>query len=589
MSTNSIAGANTTGGLSDGSRYLVHVPDPFRAAHDRDACPVALADLIPDATIEHVRQATYVLQSQWHSHGERDFTQWNGYSLGKMVAGPALRNAIQAVLCNYLACRELLARHPNISEIDMRNDPGIVPDIWQHESDRLGISHRLMVDQPNETALRTSPRRTVRQRVTRQLTRLQSLLHSRNLQPSGSSRPLVMLVASGSLTRRHTGFCARLDNSPNIDIACTSDVLSRRQRQSNDRRVTTEAAKHFAGLWDALEQELRRSDQLRDLTRGGHDYVIPVLRDAFLQRLPKVAAMVELAQATLSSTRPTLLIAEAQTGNEDYVWSCVAKSLEIPVVSMTNEQPTLPVGAYSYPPASDYVLMTSPLSRSWWLSKGYAEEAILPTRSRYLDAPKRQHRSAPEKAPGKAPHRFTTLCTVTRLSPDQLDVPVTHARKFVKTLLSLAQTRRDLHFIIKFHPGTARVEGRASFARQVSFVKQNAPPNVEIAPLHSDMSAYLQRADCLVCPSSSFTIFEALAHGVPCILAPPRSMILDQAPMFHAMKRHSRVADLEDIAAEIDAVRNDPEEVPTNWSEGIFFSDPDPSEVVEQLVERVRA
>ena len=32
-------------------------------------------------------------------------------------------------------------------------------------------------------------------------------------------------------------------------------------------------------------------------------------------------------------------------------------------------------------------------------------------------------------------------------------------------------------------------------------------------------------------------------------------MILDQAPLFHEMKNHSRVTDLENIAMEIDAMR----------------------------------
>jgi hypothetical protein len=565
-----------------GSRYLVHVPDPFRPAQGREARPVALVDLLTDATIEHVRQATYHLQSQWYCHGGRDFTQWNGYSLGRMVAGPVLRTALHGVLSNYLACCELLARDPNTTGIEVRHDPGIVPDIWRNASDRLGISYRLVVDQPNESALKTFRRRNLRQRLSRKLTRLQSLL--RNRQPlQAGPRPSVMLVTSGSLTLRHTGFCARLGSSPNVDVVRTSDVLPRSQRREINRRITAEAGKHFAGLWSGLQQELQRCDWLREATRGGHDYVIPIFRETFIQRLPKIAAMVELARATLSSTRPTLLVAEAQAGNDDYVWSSVAKSLEIPVVSMTNEQPTLPAGAYSFPPVSDYVLLMSPLSRPWWLSKGYREDAILPIRSRYLDAPKRERRGTREHTR----RRFVALCTVTRLSPEQLDVPVTHARKFVHTILAAARTQRDIQFIIKFHPGTPRLEGQASFARQVSLVKRHAPPNVQIAPLDSDVSSYLRRADCLVCSSSSFTIFEALAHGIPCILAPPRSKILDQVPLFHAMKTHSRVTDLENIAMDIDAVRSNAREVPASWSEGVFYSGPKPNDVVEQLVQKL--
>jgi glycosyltransferase involved in cell wall biosynthesis len=582
MSTNWTAGAIEPGWRPEGSRYLVHVPDPFRPGHGRDARPVALVDLLTDATIEHVRQATYQLQNQWYCHGGRDFTQWNGFSLGRMVTGPALRTALHGVLSNYLAFCELLARHPNTTGIDVRHDPGIVPDIWQYASDRLGISYRLVVDQPNEPAPKTFRRRTLRQRLTRKLTRLQSLLRGRHPLQAGS-RPLVMLVASGSLTLRHADFCARLDSSPNVDVIRTSDVLSRSQRRTISRRITTEAEEHFVESWDGLQQELQRCDWLREATRGGHDYVMPILRETFIQRLPEIAAMVELARTTLLSTRPTLLIAEAQSGNDDYVWSSVAKSLEIPVVSMTNEQPTLPIGAYSFPPVSDYVLSMSPLSRSWWLAKGYREDAILPIRSRYLEAPERKRRATRKKVP----HRLVALCTVTRLSPEQLDVPVTHARKFVKTILAAAQTQRDIQFIIKFHPGTPRLEGQASFASQVSLVKQHAPPNVQIAPLHSDMSSYLQRADCLVCSSSSFTIFEALAHGIPCILAPPRSKILDQAPLFHAMKTHSRVTDLENIAREIDAVRSNVREIPASWSEGVFYSDPEPSDVVEQLAQKL--
>jgi hypothetical protein len=344
-----------------------------------------------------------------------------------------------------------------------------------------------------------------------------------------------------------------------------------------------EAAKHFAGLWDELQQKLHRCDWLREATRDGLDYVIPILRESFKQRLPKVAATVELARATLSSTRPTLLVTEAQSGNDDYAWSSVATSLEIPVVSMTNEQPTLPVGAYSFPPASDYVLLMSPLSRPWWIAKGYGEDAILPIRSRYLEAPNPKRRATR----GTLPHRFVALCTVTRLSPEQLDVPVTHARKFVKAILATAQTQPEIQFIIKFHPGTPRLEGENSFARQVAFVKQHAPPNVQIAPLHSDISSYLQQADCLVCSSSSFTIFEALAHRIPCVLAPPKSNILDQAPLFHEMKRHSRVTDLENIAVEIEAVRSNTREVPASWSEGVFYSDPEPGGVVEELASKL--
>ena len=97
----------------------------------------------------------------------------------------------------------------------------------------------------------------------------------------------------------------------------------------------------------------------------------------------------------------------------------------------------------------------------------------------------------------------------------------------------------------------------------------------------------LRRADCLVCSSSSFTIFEALAQGIPCILAPPKSAILDQCPFFQVMKTHSRVTDLENIAAEIDAVKNDGNEIPASWSEGVLYSEPAPAEVVEQLALRL--
>jgi hypothetical protein len=141
--------------------------------------------------------------------------------------------------------------------------------------------------------------------------------------------------------------------------------------------------------------------------------------------------------------------------------------------------------------------------------------------------------------------------------------------------------------VLKFHPGTPRLEGEASFASQIAFVKEHSPPNVEVAPLDSNMSTYLQRADCLLCSSSSFTIFEAFAHGLPCILAPPRSAILDQCPFFQAMQTHSRVTNLENITAEIDAMRNNPNEAPENWHEGVFYSEPAPSEVVEQLALRL--
>jgi hypothetical protein len=580
---------NSTTNVTDraeGSRFLVHVPDPFTPAHHLDALPVALAELLTDENVEHVRQATYRLQNQWYCHGGRDFTDWNGYSLGKMVAGSVLRNALHGALSNYLACCELLARHPNIKRIDVRHDPGITPDIWQSKSDRLGINCRLVVD--GESALTTfrrrtfRQRRTLRQRLTRELTRLQSVLHRRRPLQLGS-RPLVMLASSGMLTRRHLGFCARLDNSPNVDVVRTKDILSNSHRRSIDRQITAEAAQHFAELWDELQKELRGCDWLREATQDGLDYVIPTLRETFIQRLPKVAATVELARATLSSIRPTLLVTEAQSGNDDFVWSSVAKSLQIPVVSMTNEQPTLPVGAYSFPPASDYVLLMSPLSRPWWVAKGYAEHAILPIRSRYLDAAKPKHRATPKTES----RRFVALCTVTRLSPEQLDVPVTHARKFVKAILATARSRPEIQFIIKFHPGTPRLEGEASFARQVSFVKQHASPNVQIAPLHSDLSSYLQNADCLVCSSSSFTIFEALAHGIPCVLAPPKSKILDQAPLFHEMKKHSRVTDLKNIAREIDAVTSSTREIPASWSEGVFYSDPEPGGVVEELATKL--
>jgi hypothetical protein len=223
-------------------------------------------------------------------------------------------------------------------------------------------------------------------------------------------------------------------------------------------------------------------------------------------------------------------------------------------------------------------LLTSPLSRSWWLRKGFGEDALLPARCRYLDTPKRERR---------ARDKFVALCAITRYDPVLMDVPVTHPRRVVQTILSVAHTRPDVQFIIKFHPGTPRLEGQASFACQLAFVKEHSPPNVEVAPLDSDLSSYLRRADCLVCSSSSFTIFEALAQQIPCILAPPRSATLDQSQFFDAMKTYSRVTDLENMAAEIDAVKNGGSEVPASWSEGLFYGQPAPSEVVEKLAQEL--
>lgn len=219
-------------------------------------------------------------------------------------------------------------------------------------------------------------------------------------------------------------------------------------------------------------------------------------------------------------------------------------------------------------------MLTSPLSRSWWLRKGFGEDALLPARCRYLDTPKRERR---------ARDKFVALCAITRYDPVLMDVPVTHPRRVVQTILSVAHTRPDVQFIIKFHPGTPRLEGQASFACQLAFVKEHSPPNVEVAPLDSDLSSYLRRADCLVCSSSSFTILEVLAQGTPCILAPLRSAILEQCPFFHAMKTHSRVTDLENIVGEIDAVMNNGDEIPASSSEGVFCSEPAPGDVVEQL------
>ena len=53
------------------------------------------------------------------------------------------------------------------------------------------------------------------------------------------------------------------------------------------------------------------------------------------------------------------------------------------------------------------------------------------------------------------------------------------------------------------------------------------------------------------------------------------------------MKTHSRVTDLENIAMEIDAVRSNVREIPARWSEGVFYSDPEPSDVVEQLAQKL--
>jgi hypothetical protein len=549
-------------------RCLVHVPDPFRSLDGRHSMPIALSDLLTDATIEDVRKTAYVVQNKWYLHGGRDFSQWNGFSLGKMVAGPALRNELHRALSNYGAyCRQLEQR-PGTKDIDVRHDPGIVPKVWQHESTRRGINFRLVADEPNLVAAQPRRRYSLRERFGRVLTRVLSRLKSPSSIDRGA-RPLAMLV-DGSLNR-HTELCAALDSSQQIDTVRTREVLAARQRKRVGRRTSESARTHFAELWNSLQRELQRCDLLGEALGGGREHVLPILRETFLHRLPSVTGMIETARTTLESCRPTLLLAEAQPGNDNYVWSCVARSLGIPVVSITNEVWGLPMHAYGFPPTSDYVLLTSPLSRSWWIAKGFSEDDILPARCRYLDTPKRErHRR----------DRFTVLCTVTRYGPELLDVPVTHPRQFVQAILSVAQIRPHVQFVLKFHPGTPRLEGEASFASQIAFVKEHSPPNVEVAPLDSNMSTYLQRADCLLCSSSSFTIFEAFAHGLPCILAPPRSAILDQCPFFQAMQTHSRVTNLENITAEIDAMRNNPNEAPENWHEGVFYSEPAPSEVV---------
>jgi hypothetical protein len=182
------------------SSCLVHVPDPFRPV--RHARQIALADLLTDEAIEHVRSSAYLLQSEWYCHGGRDFTQWNGYSLGKMVAGAALRNKLHGALSNYVACLELLRRFPETTQIDIRHDPGIVPEIWQNECSRQGMKFRLVVDQADETAPEMLRRRSLRQRLTSGLTRFLSRMQGRRSRQKGS-RPLAMLV-SGSLTFRHT-------------------------------------------------------------------------------------------------------------------------------------------------------------------------------------------------------------------------------------------------------------------------------------------------------------------------------------------------------------------------------------------------
>jgi hypothetical protein len=128
--------SQVSSGNTEGSRCLVHVPDPFRPVRGSHAHPIALADLLTDETIEHVRQTAHLLQSKWYCHGGRDFTEWNGYSLGKMVAGAMLRNKLHGALSNYMACRDLLQRRPDTTHIDLRHDPGIVPGIWQHECNR---------------------------------------------------------------------------------------------------------------------------------------------------------------------------------------------------------------------------------------------------------------------------------------------------------------------------------------------------------------------------------------------------------------------------------------------------------------------
>jgi hypothetical protein len=250
-----------------------------------------------------------------------------------------------------------------------------------------------VVDQANETASEMRRRRPLHQRLASGLTRFLSSMRGRRSHQT-SSRPLAMLVC-GSLTLRHTDFCAALDGSPHVDVIRNRDVLSAGQRRRLKRRASEAAGTHLAGLWDDLHSELRRCELLGEVTRGGHDHVISILRDTFLQ--------------------------------------------------------------------------------------------------------------------------------------------------------------------------------------------EHAPPNVEIAPLDSNLSSYMRRADCLVCSSSSFTILEVLAQGTPCILAPLRSAILEQCPFFHAMKTHSRVTDLENIVGEIDAVMNNGDEIPASWSEGVFYAEPAPGEVVEKL------
>jgi hypothetical protein len=67
--------SQVSSGNTEGSRCLVHVPDPFRPVRGSHAHPIALADLLTDETIEHVRQTAYLLQSKWYCHGGRDFTE----------------------------------------------------------------------------------------------------------------------------------------------------------------------------------------------------------------------------------------------------------------------------------------------------------------------------------------------------------------------------------------------------------------------------------------------------------------------------------------------------------------------------------
>ncbi len=559
------------------SRYLVHVPDPFRPVDGRHRFPIALTELLDDADIEHVRQAAFQLQSRWFCFEGNDFTQWNRYCLGKMVAGAMLRNQFHGAISNYLAFCELLQRHSDTKRIDIRPDPGIVPGIWQNECGRLGIDFQIVFEKENKTHREVLGARTVQRRLKNALFPFMSPLRGRS-KPQTNSRPLAMLIASGSLTLRHTDLCSALESSPNINIVRNTDVLSPRQRKSILKRTSAAARTQFARRWRVFHHHLGRSRLLHEALQGGHEHLISILRTTFLDRLPRVAAEVETAKLSLSSCRPTFVISEAQPGNEDFVWSSVAQSLGIPVISIPHELWALPRNAYDFPPASDYVMVPSPLSKSWWIEKGFSDDAILPVRCRFLDPWQRKRSEV---------RQFTVLCALKRHTPGVMDVPVTHTRQFLQSMISIARERPEVQFIIKFHPGTPRLEGQAAFARQMEYVESHAPLNVEVAPLNSNLSSYLRRTDCLACPAYSFTVFEALANGIPCILAPPNSTILDPCPIFIAMKKHSRVTELEKLGNEIDAVKEQGDDIAADWFEGVLYSEPEPIEVVEELAYRL--